>query len=94
MESDKKAVEEFRREYKKSGYCCVECSLNWVELFIRKTRQEAREEERHRILDLPCMQEESEEGGVTYTKFVNMEKLRNMGRNSLRREIRDALQSK
>lgn len=100
-ESDKKAVEEFRREYKKSWYCCVECLLKWVELFIRKTRQEAREEgdnyadgfsdaksigainERHRILNLPCMQEEESDG----SRSVPV-------RNELRREIRDALNKK
>lgn len=52
----------------------------------KKTRQEAREEERHRILGLPCMEEEKLVGDDVEESYWHSE-----SRNDLRRELKEEI---
>ena len=74
-----KALEELLRYLKAIG---PHSSLHFIDQlseFILKTRQEAREEERQRILGLPCM-DEIEVSGSYYE-----------GKNDLRRELKEEI---
>ena len=51
MSSDEKALEEFRFEFGGINKVLIEGITRDIELFILKTRQEAREEERFKIYD-------------------------------------------
>ena len=68
----------------------VKAGKDWWDLQKEtEPKEDPVQAERQRILDLPCMQEESEAKTDSVEDDSNTR-----SRNSLRREIRDALQSK
>lgn len=102
MSSDEKALVELAKDYSTAAYLVSEESepeslmteaLDKLVGFHFKAVQEAKEEERRRILGLPCMDEE-ERGFVPWESCETDEAYaagKKDGRNFLRRELKEEI---